>query len=356
MPISIYFHVEHIYYLPQFLPVLKELKKRGCQCVCFFNLSINQAIIDHASVEHDLQFETFDSEDDALLHYINKKPNWVIFGNHFKPIHQLHHTTKTAMLYHGIGIKECYYDKDLNNMDIRFVEGEYRANEINKRQPEAKIATTGFAKLDPLFNANGIYHLPENLDNNKKTILYAPTFYPSTIENIPASWPADFSEFNLIIKPHEFSLSNKKYNEQRKRINEWAQFDNVYLAKSEEFSLLPFMQCADILISEASSALFEFAALNKPIIWCDFIKLRWNYRGIFSYRYKKRMDLNIMKYNHIATHAPSYKNLLSTVHNELSNPGLRSAERKKITHQVLGNVDGKVALRVCDYLLAKASS
>jgi len=351
---SIFFHIEHIYYLPQFLPVLKELSKRNCLCTCLFSSSINPDVIDKAVSSHSLTHAKYESEDHALELYLSNKPDWIVFGNHFKYSDSLSNETRTAMLYHGIGIKECYYDTALSEMNVRFVEGPYRADEILKRSPEANIVTAGFAKLDPIFNSSDAAKLPGKLDAKKKTLLYAPTFYPSTIENIPASWPADFAEFNIIIKPHEFSLTNKKYEKQRIRIKQWEGFDNVYIAKAEEFSLLPFMQCADILISEASSALFEFAALNKPIIWCDFIKLRWSYRGIFSYRYNKRMDMGIMKYSHIAEHVSSYKRLYDTVQSEINNPDNHAISRTTIAHEILGDADGNASQRVADYLIANS--
>ena len=80
------------------------------------------------------------------------------------------------------------------------------------------------------------------------------------------------------------------------------------------------MAIADVLISDASSALFEFAALNKPVIWCDFLKLRWSYRGIFSFRFKKRMDQDYGEYAAVAVHARSFKNLQLLVEQQLANP------------------------------------
>lgn len=352
MPVSIFFHIEHIYYLPQFLPIIKELRRRNCLCTCLFNSSISIDIIKQTTSSLSLTYEIYELEYHALEIYLSNKPDWIVFGNHFKHTENLPDATKTAMLYHGIGIKECYYDAELSEMDVRFVEGPYRADEILKRSPKANIVTTGFAKLDPVFNSNSPVKLPEKLNHNKKTLLYAPTFYPSTIENIPACWPAEFSDFNIIIKPHEFSLTNKKYEKQRIRIKEWAEFDNVYIASAEEFSLLPFMQCADVLISEASSALFEFAALDKPVVWCDFIKLRWSYKGLFHYRHKNRMDSEIMKYSHIAAHAKSYKHLLTVVKEELQKPKGHGSIRKKITEKLLGNTDGRASIRIVNHLLS----
>ncbi|MEN8211698.1 MAG: CDP-glycerol glycerophosphotransferase family protein, partial [Thermodesulfobacteriota bacterium] len=80
------------------------------------------------------------------------------------------------------------------------------------------------------------------------------------------------------------------YNGQVRRLNLWKQYDNVYAAEIDEYPILPFLQSANLLISDSSSTLFEFAALNKPVVWCDFMKLRLFYRGSFRFRYLKRMD------------------------------------------------------------------
>ena len=71
----------------------------------------------------------------------------------------------------------------------------------------------GFCKLDPIINGDicGFNLESLNLDSDKKTILYAPTFYPSSLEKFPKNFPEDFQEFNIIIKPHYFSLSKEKY-------------------------------------------------------------------------------------------------------------------------------------------------
>ena len=99
----------------------------------------------------------------------------------------------------------------------------------------------------------------------------------------------------------------KKYQKQRNLLQHWATYNNVYLAKVDDYSLLPFLKSADLMISDASSAIIEFAALNKPVIWCTFLQLRWNYRGIFSYRFKARMDKDYDDYGQIATLSLSYK-------------------------------------------------
>jgi len=190
-----------------------------------------------------------------------------------------------------------------------------------------------------------------NLDPTKKTMVYAPTFYPSSIEKFPKNFPKDFQDLNIMIKPHYFSLSKDKYKNQRELLEHWSQYDNVYLAKVDDYSLVPFMATADLLMSDASSAIIEFAALDKPVIWCNFLKLRWTYRGIFSYRLKKRMDKDYNEYSKIAVRSDSYDILKKNVKEQLLNPASLSKDRLHYANKLAGSLDGKASERIIDYLL-----
>jgi len=180
--------------------------------------------------------------------------------------------------------------------------------------------------------------------------LYSPTFYPSSIECFPKNFPEQFQQYNILIKPHYFSLSKEKYTKQRDLLQHWANYKNVYLAKVENYSLVPFMANADLLISDASSALFEFAALNKPVIWCDFLKLRWSYRGIFSYRFKKRMDQDYGEYAEIAVHAANYNQLAKFIEQQINQPNLLENIRLQYAEKLAGNLDGLASARIIEYL------
>jgi CDP-glycerol glycerophosphotransferase (TagB/SpsB family) len=146
-------------------------------------------------------------------------------------------------------------------------------------------------------------------------------------------------------------LSKAKYSKQRDLLNHWASYSHVYLAKVEDYSLVPFMASADLLISDASSALFEFAAINKPVIWCDFLKLRWSYRGIFSYRFKRRMDLDYGEYADIAVHAKTYQQLGTLVEQQIHQPNMLEKTRLALANKLAGELDGKASERIINYLI-----
>lgn len=278
-----------------------------------------------------------------------------MFGNEFTPIARLDRRIRTAMLYHGIGVKETYYRREQMMMDIRFVEGEHREAILRQRYPDRHVVAVGFAKLDPLFNTR--YSLKKfdleraGLDPARHTILYAPTFYPSSMECLADDWPATLADCNLIIKPHQYAWTLNRHRGQLRKLARWQNYPNVHIAGACDYSLLPFMQVADVLVSEASSALFEFAALDRPVIWCDFMKLRLGHRGIFKFRLLRRMDRTIDAFRDIAAHAGTPDELAAVIREQLANPARFHAKRQACVKELLGPVDGNASSRIADHLL-----
>ena len=351
---QVYFDVQQLYYIPQYTPVQKQLEALGVVCTYVFYKE-SELERQQVSVARSLgcEIKWVDSEAEAKQLYLADKPDWLLIGNNFSDLESLHAHTKTGLLSHGIGPKACYYTVSDSMPTVRFVEGPYRTERLYELYPNSQFVDTGYAKLDPLLDGSDSLASLESygLDPNKKTILYAPTFYPSSIECLPKTFPLDFPEYNIIIKPHYFSLASPKYRKQRKLLEAWSESGNVYLAGIDDVNILPFMGVADVLISDASSTLFEFAALDKPVVWCDFYKLRLGYRGVFKFRFKGRMDEDLYKYADIAVHADSYKTLKPAVDSQIKHPSEKSNIRKQYTNSLAGKVDGQVSQRIALYIL-----
>jgi len=352
--INIFFDVQELYYLPQYLPVHHELIKRGQGNTTFiFHHGKFDTIIEDIIQKENLNHIWVENKSEANQYYQNNKADWIFFGNTFPFLDEIHKVSKSIQLGHGVGPKSSYYTKSDTPTTVRFVEGEYRTNRLKDMYPDNNFVNVGFCKLDPIINGDisGFDLASLGLDPNKKTIVYAPTFYPSSLEKFPKNFPEDFHEFNIMIKPHYFSLSKEKYNKQRQLLEHWSSYSNVYLAKVSDYSLVPFMATADLLMSDASSAIIEFAALDKPVLWCNFLKLRWNYRGIFSYRFKKRMDKDYNEYSKIAVRSDSYKMLRDNVKDQIANPKSLSNQRLHYANKMAGILDGNASKRIIDYLL-----
>lgn len=344
--VTVYFDIEELYYIPQYMPIVKELIKGGAEVVF-----VGQDMAANGYCKAD--FIKMPAKTDKVDFYNKLSPDWLVIGNNFAGVEKLDTNIKTALVGHGIGPKACYYSFSETPASVRFVEGPYRLHRLQEMYPDQQFVDTGYAKLDPVVNGEMSELKPSiyGLDDSKKTMLYAPTFYPSSIECFSKLFPSQFAEYNIIIKPHYFSLVSEKYKGQRKLLNEWSDSDNVYLAGPDDISILPFMAVSDVLISDASSTLFEFAALDKPVVWCDFYKLRWSYRGFLKFRFDDRMDEDFYKYTDIAAHAKSYKDLKRVVDSQIENPNEYQGVRKKHTLALAGVVDGQVSKRIAEYLL-----
>ncbi|MBL1276873.1 MAG: CDP-glycerol glycerophosphotransferase family protein [Ectothiorhodospiraceae bacterium] len=363
MPQSVYFDIPHLYYLPQYQPVYDELKRRGAQCTFVFYEKPEPSLLLSVIEQYALPVKWVKDEAEALALYREDKPHWVIFGNDFLGLKTLDKSaTRCALLFHGsgTGVKGASLSPGLGEVDVRFVSGPARLPIFRELYPTVELVTVGFAKLDPLFGPveqQPTFSLSElGLDPDKKTLLYAPTFYPSSIENMGRDWPKQFAEYNILIKPHDFTLNKKRYAHPLKRLHQWAQYDNVWLAKPTDYSLIPFMATADVMATDTSSAIFEFASLDKPVIVCDFVRLRWSYRGPFRYRLRKRLDASTEQYQDIATHAKRFKDLKSLVDQQMQQPGLLSTKRLEYAEKIMGQRDGKVAVRIVDFLLKDHST
>ena len=351
---TIFFDVQELYYLPQYLPVFKELKKyHNCAITFIFHQNKFESIVKNIILKEQLPHHWVNNKNEALQFYLDKKPTWIFLGNTFPELDKIHLHSKTAQLGHGVGPKKSYYSKSDTATSVRFVESDYRYQRLCKMYPNDVFVNVGFCKLDPIINEeeDGLCYENLRLDKAKKTILYAPTFYPSSIEKFSKNFPSDFKNYNIIIKPHYFSISMKKYQKQRNLLQHWDTYDNVYLAKVDDYSLLPFLKSADLMISDASSAIIEFAALNKPVIWCTFLQLRWNYRGIFSYRFKARMDKDYDDYGQIATLSSSYNKMISNTNDLLENAKKLPENAKIYLERLAGKLDGKASKRIVTYLL-----
>jgi CDP-glycerol glycerophosphotransferase (TagB/SpsB family) len=239
---------------------------------------------------------------------------------------------------------------------VRFVEGPHYVQILKGMYPNANLVSVGYAKTDPLFwpleRRPRFDLVAAGLDPKRPTIMYAPTHAPSSFARMSDDFPAHFAAWNVIVKPHYVSFFSSTRRSHRRLMQLWAQEPNCYVAPLDEFDPVPFMTVSDLLISDASSVLFEFAATGKPVVLCDFLALPWYRRGVFGYRFRRRMDASVDIYRDLAGHAAKYNKLRDTVVDELAHPERRAEARARATAQLIGATDGKVCTRIADWLLA----
>jgi len=182
--------------------------------------------------------------------------------------------TLLCFVNHGTGIKNIMYRNLRAQASTRyqvFVEGEYRVERI--RQAGAvglsTIHKVGLPKLDPLswpaFPTRAAILQRLGLDPDRPTVLFAPTYKPTCIDHIRERILPETIGYNLIIKLHHYSWRGKYAPHWHHTLYERAitQYPHAVLIPVDDYNILPYLYAADTLISEASSTMFDFVALDK---------------------------------------------------------------------------------------------
>ncbi|MEA1879408.1 MAG: CDP-glycerol glycerophosphotransferase family protein [Campylobacterota bacterium] len=347
MKYDVVFYVAYPYYYPHFLPIGKALNSAGLNVHYVLSTKQNTVLMETIAKEEQLSY----SLGDELLETI--ETDVILFAS--VPSETLNTKAKKVFLCHGTGTKQCGFEKALERCDIVLVEGDYRYNYYTSQFPALsyKIKQVGYSKLDEIVNtaSNDIVKLKEkyHINNTKKTILYAPTFFPSSIEKMSDTFPHDFKECNILVKPHYLTWERKRYATQRKKLQKWKQYDNCHIFDASEYNLIPFLIISDVMISDESSAIFEFASLNKPVIINKFLKLRWSYY-LNPKKLFKRMDTNMNRYRVVGENPESYKEMLKVTKKTLEDSSDFEQARLTLAQDICGTIDGKVSERIVDVI------
>ena len=355
---SILFECHHLYYLPNFLPIIEEIQRRGGYAL---STSIPHTINDperrhFREVVETLGIEFIDGNNEATrqTELRSRKFDVVIVGIPGMLEKVVSDNTVAVMVYHGIGLKESYYGDNSPRINIRAVECQERYDELIARG-ESNLALTGYTKIDPLASTDSkkMTEFLEslNLSPEHPTLLYAPTFYPSSVEQVLPKLPGLAQEVNVIIKLHGFSWSQRRYryqSEQAKQITG----QGIYLVTREDYNIAPYYSVSDVLLSDISSTLFEYLALNRPIIQTTFYKPRLKHR-ILKSRLRKRLDLVRSSEIDFTYRLDHPQELAAMVSETLKNPNSMSVVRLKAAERYLYRTDGKASARLVDAIIEK---
>ncbi len=136
------------------------------------------------------------------------------------------------------------------------------------------IYDVGLPKLDVFFNNyynEKAFFNSLNLDKNKKTILYAPSYKPTSIFMIGQQVAALSELYNVIVKLHPYSWGGKYASHAQHRLFEKMvkKYPDLYLVSKDDHNILPYMYISDTMISDGSSVINEFLALGRCGIIVD---------------------------------------------------------------------------------------
>ena len=367
--ISILFDAYHLYHLPQFDPLIDLLEKDNRFRVYYSTYSKNrkeEINICSSILKKRAGTFVFDVDEEKRVKKIRDLDLDVFIcgWSRYDLDSFVSDKTLVGMIYHGVGIKPSYWRDNHKRLDLRFVEGEYRINQLRDYGIKTDLALTGFIKLDPLFNGSG----PDSdqlkkelgLDSSKKTILFAPTFYPSSLEKIGMRLGDYTGEYNVILKPHLWTYFLDIFGEvnlkmQRELISNLIEkFDHIKLLEPEKYNILPYYLIADVLLTEASSTIYEMIALSKPVVVNRFYKLKLSHKlfrnRLYRARLNKEMNQDVESFCFTADNHLDVPYALETA---LIEKHKNYDSMKKIQTKMLYKLDGCAAFRARDEILER---
>jgi len=225
---------------------------------------------------------------------------------------------------------------------------------LRNRAAPQEMWLTGFPQMDPLFRRDRAPDL--GLDRSRPVILFAPTWNPQmsstpllgaeVADLILGPRSAPSTDGTLVLKAHPTTaMWNPEW------LTTWAQAaaaDPRITVLAPTTDVTGVMLAADLMISDASSTIFEYLALDRPMVLIttpdaasdidyDPYDLPWRWRDVGD----EVTDRAV---------------LASVVADALAHPTRRAAERLSRRNELFGDLqDGQNARRVADRLVDLAA-
>lgn len=133
-----------------------------------------------------------------------------------------------------------------------------------------QIRVTGHLPLDPMLRGDQI-PTPTKLQGASAVVLYAPGLSPKMNaaeilgDDIVDRILGERQDVTLVIKPHPDMFADNP-----KLIERWAHaagsHERVVFVDDPDANIMPYLKCADVLVSDVSSVMFDFLIVDRPII------------------------------------------------------------------------------------------
>jgi len=278
------------------------------------------------------------SEKESIIKF---KPHVIILADYDMELFRKHlPSTLIISTLHGFGTKNLW-KRGIPRCDIVCLPNPWVQEQCTRLDIHPRIAMwlTGFAPADILFKKSSRNHkvnLPEEFGKDP-ILLYAPTWNKSlnSVDVLGNDWIDNLTKtipnLNLIIKPHPAIPDH--YPHWMERWRQAAQQNSkIFLVEEVHEDIYEYLHFTDILLTDASSVMFYYLALDRPIILVTNPKriedeiafdpqgAEWQWR-----------DLGI------EIHDP--KDLSDAVSRYLKEPSLHSKKRSFYRQQVFGSLE-----------------
>jgi CDP-glycerol glycerophosphotransferase (TagB/SpsB family) len=209
---------------------------------------------------------------------------------------------------------------------------------------------TGYPQMDPLFRGDAPCVLP--LDPRAPALLYAPTWNLglSSADMLGARLVdlvrGHARELNIIIKPHPVIGDwRPRWMARWRRMA--ASHANVHLVEDTHADVVPYLAASDVLLSDASSVIFEYLALDRPIVLITNPRHRADPAWLG--------DDIVWRWRDLGHEISDVTERPAAVASALADPGARGERRRAYARTLFGRfTDGRNAERAVGHILDAA--
>lgn len=180
-------------------------------------------------------------------------------------------------VFHGYAAEKKDHWIIRRYFDTYLTQGPYFTSHFEasaKKYKDFEVRETGWTKQDWIFEHLHDYDAEKQMllekHGKKQIVIYAPTFSPklTSLPKIKASLERLIKERDVLLLMKFHPLTRKDWCDEYR---EWAstQKNALYIEASENVTRYQMM--SDVMISDTSSAVYEFLLLNRPVITLDTI-------------------------------------------------------------------------------------
>jgi CDP-glycerol glycerophosphotransferase (TagB/SpsB family) len=251
---------------------------------------------------------------------------------------------RTVQIFHGVSFKNLAVREKALRYDYLCLPGRYHAEQYVKqgliRPNSATGLITGFPKVDALgqpFSQREALLRDLRLDPDRPTLLLAPTGDKYNAlelmgrEVIQAI--AGHGAWNLLVKPHDHPKNEIDW------FSELADLEGDRVRLVRDKNVVPYLQVADVLLTDASSVALEYTLLDRPILFLDTPKL---IRRLSKKAPALDLDTYGRKLGRVVA-GPEY--VVSAIADSLARPGSEAALRRQAADHLF-HLPGEAAKRV----------
>ncbi|MGN5146359.1 CDP-glycerol glycerophosphotransferase family protein [Aeromonas veronii] len=165
-------------------------------------------------------------------------------------------SSKIAMLQYGLAKENHNYGAWRSFADVIFCYGPYSKVKMDFFAPSYSVGHPSFSFINEAESLD--LKIKLDVDKNKKTILYCPTWGDlSSFEVFISTIMQLHHKYNILLKLHHNTLALHK---------ELVLLDSSEISLANEFDIDKLIQISDLVISDYSGAIFDAIYANKSVI------------------------------------------------------------------------------------------